>query len=109
MPGVETYLFSRTLKKSPKGVSLVSEDAGRVVHDLKRRAGKGICLMGGGELACSLFAAGAIDEVGLNIHPVLLGSGVPVFRDPGQRVQLTLSESRVLDGGCVLASYRVAR
>jgi dihydrofolate reductase len=63
--------------------------------------------MGGGELAQSLLAAGVIDEIGLNVHPVLLGSGVPFFRDPGRRISLELAESRVIDGGCVLSTYRV--
>jgi hypothetical protein len=45
--------------------------------------------------------------VGMNTHPILLGSGVPLFRDPGRRVALELSESRVIDGGCVLSTYRV--
>jgi hypothetical protein len=30
-----------------------------------------------------------------------------VFRDPGHRVTLSLTECRTLDGGCVLATYRV--
>jgi dihydrofolate reductase len=77
------------------------------VRELKQRPGKGICVMGGGELAQSLFEAGVIDEVGLNIHPVLLGAGVPFFRDAGRRIGLELAESRVIDGGCVLANYRV--
>jgi len=85
----------------------VSTDAGEFVRELKRQPGKGICVMGGGELACSLFEAGVIDEVGLNIHPVLLGSGVPLFRDAGKRIPLELTESRVIEGGCVFSNYRV--
>jgi dihydrofolate reductase len=84
----------------------VSADAGAFVRDLKRRPGRGICVMGGGELARSLFAAGVIDEVGLNVHPVLLGAGVPLFHDAG-RIPLELIESRVIAGGCVLSTYRV--
>jgi dihydrofolate reductase len=106
-PSLTTYVFSRTLTEPPPGVHLVSEDAGEFVRGLKRRPGKGICLMGGGELARALFEADVIDEVGLNIHPVLLGAGVPTFRDPGRRIALALAESRVLEGGCVLATYRV--
>lgn len=106
--GPTTYVFSRTLKSIPgANVHLVAEDAGEFVRDLKRRPGKGICVMGGGDLAQSLFEAAVIDEVGLNIHPVLLGSGVPLFRDAGRRIQLTLAECRPIDGGCVLATYRV--
>jgi dihydrofolate reductase len=105
--GITTYVFSRTLKSVGKGAHLVSENAGEFVRQLKEQPGKGICVMGGGELAQSLFAAGVIDEVGMNTHPVLLGSGTPFFRDPGRRISLELAESRVIDGGCVLSLYRV--
>jgi dihydrofolate reductase len=106
--GITSYVFSRTLRdRPPAGVTLVSEDAGGFVRALKAKPGKGICLMGGGELAHSLLEAGVVDEVGLNIHPVLLGSGVPVFRASPHRTRLALVENRTLDGGCVMATYRV--
>ena len=108
MPGITTYIFSRTMRQAPAGATLVAEDARGFVARLKRGKGKEICVMGGGELAQSLFAAGVIDEVGLNIHPVLLGSGVPFFRDAG-RISLQLVENRTIDGGCVLATFRVKR
>jgi dihydrofolate reductase len=105
--GMTTYVFSRTLTTIPgKGTHLVSTDAGEFVRSLKQQHGKDICVMGGGELAQSLLAAGVIDEVGVNVHPILLGAGTPLFRDAG-RVKLELMESRVIDGGCVLANYRV--
>jgi dihydrofolate reductase len=106
--GIQSYVFSRTLDKLPDPrVRLVREDAVAFVRDLKKRPGRGICLMGGGELARSLFEAGLVDEVGLNIHPILLGGGVPMFPTPGPRVTLKLLETRVLSGGCVLATFRV--
>ena len=105
--GITTYVFSRTLDGVGHGAQLVREDAGEFVRRLKEQPGKGICVMGGGELAQSLFAAGVIDEVGLNVHPILLGSGVPFFRDAGRRISLVLAESKVIDGGCVLSTYRV--
>jgi dihydrofolate reductase len=104
-----TYVFSRTLREVPAGVQLVGSDAGEFVRALKEQPGKGICVLGGGELGRSLFEAGVIDELGLNIHPVLLGSGVPLFRDAGQDINLELCESRVIDGGCVYSTYRVRR
>jgi dihydrofolate reductase len=107
-PAMRTYVFSRTLKAIDEpGVELVAGDAIEFVRDLKQRPGKGICLMGGGELAQALLGAGLVDEVGLNIHPVLLGSGIPTFRDPGHRVKMTLTECRQLKGGCVFAQYKV--
>jgi dihydrofolate reductase len=102
---IRTYLFSRTLEQAPAGVELVRGNAGDLVRELKRQSGKDICLMGGGQLARSLFDEGVIDEVSLNIHPVVLGSGVPMFGEAGKRVELELLESRTLDGGCVLVTY----
>jgi dihydrofolate reductase len=99
---VQSYLFSRTIKKAPPGVQLVSENAGEFVRDLKRKPGRGICVMSGGDFARSLFEAGVVDEVGLNIHPVLLGAGARLFQDPGIQVNLELK-------GCVYATYRVKR
>jgi riboflavin biosynthesis pyrimidine reductase len=66
-------------------------------------------VLGGGELARSLFEGGLIDEVGLNVHPVLLGSGVPLFLPMSRPVELTLRECRVLKSDCVLLRYGVKR
>jgi dihydrofolate reductase len=68
---------------------------------------KDIIVMSGGNLASSLLRAGVVDEVGFNIHPVLLGAGTPALLDSGNRIRLELIESRPLDGGCVLVNYRV--
>jgi len=107
-PAMRTYVFSRTLKAIDEpGVELVAGDAVEFVRELKQQPGRGICLMGGGELAQSLLAADLVDEFGLNIHPILLGSGVPVFRDAGHRVKLALTECRPIEGGRILANYKV--
>ena len=75
MKGVTGYLFSRTLTSVPdgSGVELVREEAGAFVRDLKSRPGKDIIVMSGGNLASALIDAGVVDEVGFNVHPVLLG------------------------------------
>jgi dihydrofolate reductase len=107
MPGVKAYIFSRTLTAAPKGAELVSTEAGEFVRTLKSQPGKDIIVMSGGNLAASLLRSGVIDEVGLNIHPVLLGAGTPAFLDHGARLKLELFECRQLDGGCVFVNYRV--
>jgi dihydrofolate reductase len=107
-PKVKYYVLSRTLKKSPdKKMEIISEDAAEFVRRLKNQEGKDICVMGGGELAKSLFEADLIDEVGLNIHPVLLGSGIPLFYEMNHQIDLELIECRALKKGCVFVSYRV--
>ena len=107
-PAVRTYVFSRTLQSIDKpGVELIKGDAVEFVRGLKRQPGKEICLMSGGELAQSLLAAGLVDRIGLNIHPILLGSGIPTFRGLEHRVKLMIEECRPLEGGCVLVNYSV--
>lgn len=105
---VRSYVFSRTLPSiEAKGVELVRGDATEFVRTLRDEKGKGICVMSGGDFARTLFEADLIDEIRINVHPVLLGSGVPLFLDPRRRVALELLESRTIDGGCLCNSYRV--
>jgi dihydrofolate reductase len=107
-PGVKTYVISRTLSEGPReGVTVVSQDAALFVRDLKEQRGKEICVMGGGELARSLFEAGLIDEIGFNIHPVLLGSGIPLFHPMSRQIDLKLLECKPFKNGCVYVRYRV--
>ncbi|HYU98627.1 MAG TPA: dihydrofolate reductase family protein [Pyrinomonadaceae bacterium] len=106
--GMKTYVFSRTLKpRSTKALEITSEDVAAVVERLKQQEGKDICIMGGGLLAKSLFEADLIDEIGFNIHPVLLGSGIPLFYEMNRQVDLELVDCKTLKTGCVLVTYRV--
>ena len=105
-PSVPTYVFSRTLPDE-EGVTIVREDVVPFVRRLKDQPGKDILIMGGGELAHPLFEAGLIDRVGFNIHPVLLGSGVPAFRQMTRQTDLELVECRPIGDGCVYVDYRV--
>ena len=106
MGGIRTYVFSRTLPDEP-GVEIVREDVVPFVRRLKQAPGKDICVLGGGELARALFEGDLIDVVGLNIHPVLLGGGVPAFHPMTRPIDLELDECRAIGLGCVYASYRV--
>lgn len=105
-PAIPTYVFSRTLPDEP-GVAIVREDVVAFVRRLKSEPGRDILLMGGGELARPLFEAGLIDRVGLNVHPVLLGAGVPAFHPMPHQIDLELVNCAPLGDGCVCLDYRV--
>lgn len=106
--GMRSVVFSRSLDpgKEPE-VEIISSDPGTFVRDLKGKNGKDICVMGGGEIGRCLLEAGVIDEIGFNIHPVLLGEGVPLFHKMDKQVDLELLECRQFKNGCVYVSYRV--
>jgi len=106
--GMKTYVFSRTLKpRSTEELEITSEDVADVVGRLKQQEGKDVCIMGGGLLAKSLFEADLIDEIGLNIHPVLLGSGIPLFHEMNRQIDLELIDCKTFKTGCVLVTYKV--
>lgn len=108
--GMETYVVSRTLTPDPardRGVQIISADAVAFLADLKGKDGKDIVMMGGGELARPLLEAGLIDEIGVNIHPVLLGSGIPLFHGLALQIDLVLADCQRFSNGCVFLLYRV--
>ena len=106
--GMKAYVFSRTLKTGKNDwVEIVSTDAVKFVRKLKKQTGKDICVMGGGRLAHSLFEAKLIDEIGFNIHPVLLGSGIPLFHEMKRQINLELLDCQTFKNGCVFVSYQV--
>ncbi len=106
-PGVKNYVLSRTLKESPdKNVEIIREDVVEFVRKLRTEEGKDIFIMGGGLLAKPLFEAHLIDEVGVNIHPILLGSGIPLFHEMSRQIDLELIECKSFKNGCVSVTYR---
>ena len=109
-PGIKSYVFSRTLKPGKRGaLEIVPEEAVDFVKRLRQGDGKDICVMGGGDLARSLLEADLIDEIGFNIHPVLLGAGIPLFHEMKRQIDLELLECKALKNGCVYVLYRVKR
>lgn len=104
---IRTCVFSTTLESVPEGAELVRSDPAGFVRSLKAEEGGEICVMGGGSLASALLEGGVVDEIGFNIHPVLLGGGVPLFHPMSRRIALELIEARAIAHGCVFVRYKV--
>jgi dihydrofolate reductase len=71
--------------------------------------GKDICVFGGGRLVSQLLELGVIDELGLAVIPVVLGSGVPFFGAMTSSTKLELMDCRPFPSGIVLLNYRIVR
>ena len=109
MPGMKTYVFSRTLhqKDHPK-VTVVAENAKETLTTLKKASGKDIWLMGGGGLFRSLLDLGMVDTVEVAVIPVLLGGGIPLVPPPGKSAKLKLTNHRLYKkSGIVSLEYAV--
>ncbi len=93
--GMETYVFSKTLKVSGvEGVEIVSGNLKEFTENLKRKDGKHIWLSGGGELAKSFLDENLVDEIQLGVTPHLLGVGIPLFPELAREIPLRLVSSR---------------
>jgi dihydrofolate reductase len=109
-PGIRNYVFSRTLTPEDCPHATLSDDAERVVTELRAQPGKDIALFGGGDLFRSLLAAGLVDEVSVSLVPVLLGGGIPLLATPAARATLRLRQHRVYaKTGTVGLEYDVVR
>lgn len=108
MPGVKSYVFSRTLQQADARGVTVSDDPTKIISALKAQPGKDIWLFGGGSLFRSLLELGLVDAVGVAIIPVLLGGGVPLLPDTPERAGLRLVEHQVYEKtGTVTLEYAV--
>ena len=108
MPGMKTYVFSRTLRQGDHPqVTVVSGDAEEAVAALRTGPGKDLWLFGGGSLFRSLADAGLVDTVEIAVMPVLLGSGIPLLPGAAKRIKLALTAHKVYKTGIVSLEYAV--
>ncbi|MGW0937395.1 dihydrofolate reductase family protein [Streptomyces sp. NPDC002666] len=108
-PHLRHLVFSRTLSESPDpAVEVVATDPVARVRELKQEQGKDIWLIGGGELAASLYLE--IDTLIVKLAPMTIGAGIPLFShkatfDPSA---WTLTDHRILDSGTAFLTYERA-
>jgi dihydrofolate reductase len=103
-------VFSRTLEKVEwKNTRVVNENIAEEISYLKQQPGKDIIIMGSPSLAHSLMQLGLIDEYSITVQPVLIGSGLPLFKDIKDRVKLKLIEHKILDSGVVCLNYQTEK
>jgi dihydrofolate reductase len=109
MPGMQAYVFSRTLRQEDCPGVIVSDDPAATLTALKASAGKDIWLFGGGSLFRSMLELGLIDSVEVAIIPVLLGGGVPLMPDPFTQIKLGLVKHKIYEKtGTVSLEYALA-
>lgn len=104
-PKLKEYVFSTTLKEVKQGAILINGDIETEVKRIKNETGKDIWLFGGASLTTTLLNLGLIDELWLSVHPIILGSGKPLFSNIKNRVILTLINSKTYSTGLVSLTY----
>jgi dihydrofolate reductase len=105
MPTMTEYVFSKTLKSVKEGAVLIADNSIAEARRIKELPGKDIWLFGGASLTDALMKEGLVDELWMSVHPILLGSGKPLFRKQDSRTELRLLESKTYETGLVSLRY----
>jgi dihydrofolate reductase len=103
------YVFSTTAKSDNSNAIFISSNIRERVMEIKQQPGKDIWLYGGGKLITTFINMDLVDVYRLAVHPVILGSGKPLFKDINERVNLKLINSKASKSGVVLLNYSVTR
>ncbi len=90
--GKECYVFSKSRKEENEYVTFVNEDIPQFTKNLKNKNGKTIWLVGGGNLLDTFMKEKLVDEIIVTIAPVLIGSGIPLFKNYNFQTSLSLKE-----------------
>jgi dihydrofolate reductase len=106
MNAVPKIVFSKTLPEAKwNNTRLVRTDAVEEVRRLKRESGKDLFVFGSAGLSDALVRAGLFDEYRICLAPIVLGTGVPLFKPASESHRLKLLEARPLATGAVILRY----
>ena len=105
MDNTPKIVFSHTLKNVDwKSAKLADRDIEDEVLELKQQSGKDI-FVGSPSLIVALTKLNLIDEYQLCVHPVIAGSGLPLFKNINNRTILKLIKTKTFSGGAVILYY----
>ena len=106
---IPKIVFSRTLKNvNWKNTILKREVNKEEILALKQQAGKHI-LAGSPGLIITLMQLNLIDEYQLCVQPIILGNGLPLFKNIKDRINLKLLKTKTFDSGSIVLYYEPAK
>jgi len=110
MNNTPKYVVSTTLENADdwQNSTLINENIVQEITKLKQQPGKNIGITGSATLVQSLLQDDLLDELGLMIHPVVVGSGKRLFQEGGGPKGLKLVESKTFSTGVVSLTYQSA-
>jgi len=107
---VEKIVLSKSLagKKIP-GTQILSNNIQEEMQKHKQKNGKNIIMFGSPSAGHTLLQCGLIDEYWLFVSPVLLGAGIPLFKNIKEQIKLRLMETKVFTCGVIGMHYEVSK
>ena len=99
---------AKLLKKQMDGALFTDIGPEGIIQIAKRKGFKQLFVVGGTQTNTSFLKENLIDEVWVNIHPIIIGYGKYLFEEvPEISIKdLKLYESKLFKGGQILLKYR---
>ncbi len=103
---VEKVVLSRSMKgKTLPNTKIVNDNMLEEINQLKKAPGEEIIIFGSPSASHALMHENLIDEFWIFVNPVLLGQGIPLFKDIKHRAKLKLIKSHAFSSGVVCLHY----
>ncbi len=103
---VRKIVLSKSLNEENLiNTQVISENLVYEINKLKQSTEKEVLIFGSPTAGHALMAANLIDRYWFNINPILLGNGIPVFKDLKNITQLSLINTKVFSSGVVCLNY----
>lgn len=113
LEGATKIVVSRTLDHVDWGGAtntvLIKDNIADQINAIKRQSGKDIWFLGSVALFQTFAQLDLIDEYRIQINPVMLGAGKPLFAGVTRKAPLKLLESRAFPSGVVALRYEPVR
>jgi dihydrofolate reductase len=81
----------------------------QLIKEVEAKGFKELLIIGGGRLNASFLKENLIDEIIIDIHPIILGQGIKLFEGEDVNQILQLREIEQLQGGLLLVKYNIKR
>jgi dihydrofolate reductase len=102
---IPKIIFSRTLKHVDwKTARVAKRGIEEEVSELRQKSGKDI-LVGSPSMIVALTQLNFINEYQLVVHPVVLGSGLPLFKNITNKIDLKLLKTKTFRCGAAVLYY----
>jgi len=103
---VSKIVLSRTIsEKALDNTIVISDQLADNINKIKKQDGKNILIFGSPGASQSLLNQGLIDEFWLFVNPIILGQGMPLFKDITGTTKLKLGESKTFACGVIALHY----
>jgi len=107
---VAKVVVSKSMKGSNMAnTQIVADNLSEEIQKLKQQPGKNIVIFGSPTASHSLMQHHLIDDYWLFVNPILIGTGIPLFKNINDKVNLNLVETKVFSSGVIGLHYEKSR